>query len=188
MNKWHGAGACSAIVLAGVAAQASCGGASNDAGGGAGGATSSTTTSSSSSTTTSSSGAGGNAASSSSSGAGGNAASSSSSGAGGSTGAGGGGALPAGWLYTNGNKIYAADGKGSGAPWMGRGVNVDDIFFCGYNNTLWMPSPETTARDDGHGPRQRSGSPTFVRMSLGHGQLFQGGELARQRRRSTRRR
>ncbi len=27
---------------------------------------------------------------------------------------------------------------------MGRGVNIDDIFFCGYDNTLWMTSPDQT--------------------------------------------
>src|SRR5277367_1980165 len=46
--------------------------------------------------------------------------------------------LPAGWLYTNGAEIEVSDGKGGGKRWMGRGVNVDDIFLCGYNDTLWM--------------------------------------------------
>lgn len=57
-----------------------------------------------------------------------------------SSGAGAGG-RPAGWLYTEGSKLKVSDGKGSGSVWVGRGVNVDDIFFCGYNNTLWMPAP-----------------------------------------------
>src|SRR5579862_6037079 len=47
------------------------------------------------------------------------------------------GGFPAGWLYTKGSTIYVSNG-GSGTPWMGRGVNVDDIFLCGYDNTLWM--------------------------------------------------
>jgi hypothetical protein len=46
---------------------------------------------------------------------------------------------PAGWLYTDGSQLKLSDGKGSGSAWVGRGVNLDDIFFCGYNNTLWMP-------------------------------------------------
>jgi hypothetical protein len=52
-----------------------------------------------------------------------------------------GGGRPAGWLYTEGNKIFESDGKGAGTPWMGRGMNIDDIFFCGYNGSLWMESP-----------------------------------------------
>jgi hypothetical protein len=52
--------------------------------------------------------------------------------------------LPEGWLYTEGDTIYVSDGQGSGSPWMGRGVNIDDIFFCGYNTSLWMPTPEDT--------------------------------------------
>ncbi len=52
------------------------------------------------------------------------------------------GALPAGWLYTKTNKIYVSDGNGGGTPWMGRGVNVDDLFFCGYNGSLSMNAPE----------------------------------------------
>ena len=51
------------------------------------------------------------------------------------------GGFPAGWLYTSGGKIFVSDGT-SGTPWMGRGVNVDDIFLCGYDNTLWMNAPE----------------------------------------------
>jgi Cellulase (glycosyl hydrolase family 5) len=54
------------------------------------------------------------------------------------------GALPAGWLYTDGNLILSANGQGSGTQWMGRGVNVDDIFFCGFNNTLSMTGSDTT--------------------------------------------
>jgi hypothetical protein len=40
-----------------------------------------------------------------------------------------------------GNKIYVTNGTTS-TVWMGRGVNIDDIFMCGYNGTLWMTSPE----------------------------------------------
>ena len=53
------------------------------------------------------------------------------------------GALPAGWLYTKTNKIYVSDGNGGGTAWMGRGVNMDDIFFCGFNGGLSMSAPDT---------------------------------------------
>ncbi len=53
------------------------------------------------------------------------------------------GGLPAGWLYTKTNKIYVSDGNGGGTPWMGRGVNMDDLFFCGYNGGLSMNAPDT---------------------------------------------
>ncbi len=52
--------------------------------------------------------------------------------------------LPAGWLFTKGGGIYVSKGGSASAPWMGRGVNVDDIFLCGYNYTLWMTSPDAT--------------------------------------------
>jgi Cellulase (glycosyl hydrolase family 5) len=75
------------------------------------------------------------------------------------------GTLPAGWLYTDGAKLKLSDGKGSGVVWMGRGVNLDDIFFCGYDNTLWMPEPggELQAVVEG----LISGwQPNFIRLSL----------------------
>jgi Cellulase (glycosyl hydrolase family 5) len=53
------------------------------------------------------------------------------------------GGLPAGWLYTKASKIYVSDGNGGGSGWMGRGVNMDDIFFCGYNGSLSMSAPDT---------------------------------------------
>jgi hypothetical protein len=77
-----------------------------------------------------------------------------------------GGGLPAGWLYTNGNKIYVSDGGGGGTQWMARGVNVDDVFFCGYNHTLWMSNPQTTLETVFSG-LMSGWKPTFVRMSLG---------------------
>ena len=79
--------------------------------------------------------------------------------------AGGDGGLPAGWLYTSGAKIYVSDGAGGGKPWMGRGVNIDDIFFCGYDNTLWMPTPDQTLETVVTG-LVSGWKPTFVRMSL----------------------
>ena len=56
------------------------------------------------------------------------------------------GGYPAGWLYTDGGKIYVSDGA-TGTQWMGRGVNVDDIFFCGYDRTLYDDVARSDARD-----------------------------------------
>jgi hypothetical protein len=75
------------------------------------------------------------------------------------------GGYPAGWLYTSGNKIYVSHGGSAGVPWMGRGVNIDDIFFCGYNNTLSMTSPDQTLQTVVSG-LMSGWKPTFVRISL----------------------
>ena len=56
--------------------------------------------------------------------------------------------MPAGWLYTQGNKILLSNGS-TGTQWMGRGVNFDDIFMCGYNSSL-------SQSNAGHRPRRRS--------------------------------
>jgi hypothetical protein len=80
--------------------------------------------------------------------------------------AGGDSGIPAGWLYTGGNKIYVSDGTSSGKVWMGRGVNIDDIFLCGYDNTLWMTSPDATLESVVSGLIS-SWKPSFVRVSLG---------------------
>jgi hypothetical protein len=74
------------------------------------------------------------------------------------------GGYPAGWLYTSGSKIYVSDGT-AGKPWMGRGVNIDDIFFCGYNNTLSMASPDQTLETVVSG-LMSGWKPTFIRISL----------------------
>jgi hypothetical protein len=79
---------------------------------------------------------------------------------------GAGGGRPAGWLYTDGSKLKVSDGKGSGAVWVGRGVNIDDIFFCGYNNTLWMPAPADELKKVLEGLLS-SWKPSFIRLSLG---------------------
>jgi hypothetical protein len=71
---------------------------------------------------------------------------------------------PAGWLYTAGAKIYLSGGSG-GTPWMGRGVNTDDVFLCGYDNTLWMTSPGTTVQTIVKGIVS-GWKPNFIRMSL----------------------
>ncbi len=99
-------------------------------------------------------------------GAGGSAGGSATGGAGGSAGSGGTANLPAGWLYTQGSKIYLSDGKGSGTQWMGRGVNMDDLYLCGYNNTLWMTSPEQALEQMASGLIS-DWKPNFIRISLG---------------------
>jgi hypothetical protein len=48
---------------------------------------------------------------------------------------------------------------------MGRGVNVDDIFFCGYDNTLYMTSPDQTLETVLSG-LMSGWKPTFLRISL----------------------
>ncbi len=48
---------------------------------------------------------------------------------------------------------------------MGRGVNMDDIFFCGYDNTLFMSSPDKTLESIGSG-LVKNWKPTFIRISL----------------------
>ncbi|HUJ59676.1 MAG TPA: cellulase family glycosylhydrolase [Kofleriaceae bacterium] len=72
----------------------------------------------------------------------------------------------AGWLYTDGGTIYVHDGTGGGTRWMGRGVNLDDIFLCGYNNTLYLASPDATLETIAAG-LVADWKPTFVRISLG---------------------
>jgi hypothetical protein len=80
--------------------------------------------------------------------------------------AGSGGGTPAGWLYTSGSKLYVSNGNGGGTQWMGRGVNIDDIFLCGYDNTLWMTSPDQTLKTIVSG-LMSGWKPNFVRISLG---------------------
>ncbi len=75
------------------------------------------------------------------------------------------GGFPKGWLYTNGAQIYVSNGNG-GTPWMGRGVNMNDIFLCGYNNTLSMASPDTALKQVVSGMIS-AWKPSLVRMSLG---------------------
>lgn len=48
---------------------------------------------------------------------------------------------------------------------MGRGVNVDDIFFCGYDGTLWMASPDQSLMTIVSGLIS-TWKPNFVRISL----------------------
>ncbi len=77
------------------------------------------------------------------------------------------GGFPAGWLYTKGNQIELSNGAG-GTPWMGRGVNVDDIYFCGYDNTLWMTTPDQTLSQMISG-MITGWKPNLIRISLGMG-------------------
>jgi Cellulase (glycosyl hydrolase family 5) len=74
------------------------------------------------------------------------------------------GGTPKGWLYTTGAKIYVSNGNG-GTAWMGRGVNMDDIFLCGYNSSLSMTTPDKTLEAIVMG--LISGwKPNFIRISL----------------------
>lgn len=74
------------------------------------------------------------------------------------------GGFPSGWLYTSGAKIYESNGSG-GTQWMGRGVNLDDIYFCGYNSTLYLTSPDKTLETVISG-LIGAWKPTFLRISL----------------------
>jgi len=48
---------------------------------------------------------------------------------------------------------------------MGRGVNIDDIFFCGYDNSLWMQGPDKTLETVISG-LMSAWKPNFLRLSL----------------------
>ena len=74
--------------------------------------------------------------------------------------------MSAGWLYTLGNKIYVSNGASAGTPWLGRGVNVDDLFFCGYNYMLQTTNAEALLETEMDGLFS-AWKPSFVRMSLG---------------------
>ncbi len=171
------------LVAGGAALAASCGGSSKaTTGAGAAGTgdaaattgtatttsatTGTATTSATTGSATTTSGTGGSSAATTSTSA---TTSSATSGAGGATSSSGGGGsstgFPAGWLYTTGSKIYVSNGS-SGTPWMGRGVNVDDIFLCGYDHTLWMTNPDQTLETLVSG-LMSGWKPSFVRLSLG---------------------
>ena len=112
---------------------AACGG-----GGGSSGTSGSTSSSGGSSTSSSSNGSSTSSSSSGSS----TSSGSSSSGSGSSSGT----TQTTGWLYTKAgdNKIYVDGGSGE-SVWVGRGVNVDDLFLGGYNYTLWMATADAEA-------------------------------------------
>ncbi|HEY3822440.1 MAG TPA: cellulase family glycosylhydrolase [Polyangiaceae bacterium] len=79
-----------------------------------------------------------------------------------------GGLPPAGWLYTvaGKNEIYVSNGS-SGTVWMGRGVNMDDLFLCGYNEGFWMTSPSGEQALTGMlSALMTDWKPTFLRVSL----------------------
>jgi Bacterial Ig-like domain/Cellulase (glycosyl hydrolase family 5) len=74
-----------------------------------------------------------------------------------------------GWLYTksNDNKIYVNDGSGE-QVWVGRGVNVDDMFLGGYNGSLWMATADAEqALKDSMSSLVSQWKPNFVRVNLG---------------------
>ena len=75
------------------------------------------------------------------------------------------GAMPAGWLYTSSGKIYVANGSGAGTQWMGRGVNIDDLFLCGYNSGLSNSSAETDLEGI-VSTLMKNWKPNFIRTSL----------------------
>lgn len=87
---------------------------------------------------------------------------------GGGGGAGGEGPVPSGWLFTVAHDphVHIATDGGS-AIWMGRGVNIDDLFLCGYNYGFWMTSPSgeesLLAVLDA---LMATWQPTFLRVSL----------------------
>jgi hypothetical protein len=116
------------VIAAFTVMLAACGGGSGGSG-------------STSSSSTPSSGSSGSGSSSTSSGASGG-TSTSSSGSGSSSGT----TQTTGWLYTKAsdNKIYLNSGAGE-SVWIGRGVNVDDLFLGGYNYTLWMTTADAEA-------------------------------------------
>lgn len=73
--------------------------------------------------------------------------------------------VPNGWLYTQGNQILLSNGT-TGTPWIGRGVNVDDLFLCGYNGSAWMTNAESTLTTLVSNLLS-TWKPNFVRVSLG---------------------
>jgi hypothetical protein len=75
------------------------------------------------------------------------------------------GGYPAGWLLTSGNQIMLSTGGSAPVPWMGRGVNTDDIFLCGYDSTLWMTAPDQTVEKVVSG-LMGAWKPSFIRISL----------------------
>jgi hypothetical protein len=79
-----------------------------------------------------------------------------------------GGLPPAGWLYTvaGDNVVYVSNGS-SGTVWMGRGVNMDDVFLCGYDEGFWMTNPSSAQALTGMlSDLMANWKPTFVRVSL----------------------
>jgi hypothetical protein len=72
---------------------------------------------------------------------------------------------PAGWLTTRGSRILVSDGKGGGTVWVGRGVNVDDLFLCGFNCRLDLSSSGELLGTLVAG-LVREWRPTFLRISL----------------------
>ncbi|MEO8900750.1 MAG: cellulase family glycosylhydrolase [Polyangiaceae bacterium] len=71
-----------------------------------------------------------------------------------------------GWLYTMGNQILVSNGgSGAGTRWVGRGVNMDDLFFCGYNYMLMTQGAEALLKQEIDGLFS-AWKPNFVRISL----------------------
>lgn len=78
------------------------------------------------------------------------------------------GVLPSGWLYTQGNHVLVSDGAGGGSVWVGRGVNMDDVFLCGYNYGLWMSTTDVESALEAMADAVVvDWHASFVRVSLG---------------------
>ena len=75
------------------------------------------------------------------------------------------GVVPSGWLYTQNGKLYVSNGS-SGTQWVGRGVNADDVYLCGYNGSLWMSDPASSLSTM-MTSLVSTWKPTFIRVSLG---------------------
>jgi hypothetical protein len=74
--------------------------------------------------------------------------------------------VPAGWLYTNYQEFNYSTGTG-GYPWMGRGVNVDDLFLGGGNNPLGRVPDAGGTLQTLIATVISQWKPTFLRISLG---------------------
>lgn len=101
-------------------------------------------------------------------GTGGSAGSAPAGGTSGTGGSGGGPAnnMPTGWLYTSGAKIYVSNGNGGGKQWMGRGVDLDDIFLCGNNNPLGSVQNPDSVLEQMVSVLMSDWKPNFVRVQL----------------------
>jgi hypothetical protein len=87
---------------------------------------------------------------------------------------GGTGGTDDGWLHTapEDPHIYTADDE----VWMGRGVNIDDIFLGGYNCNYWMGSEAEAALLDTVAVLLETWKPNFVRVSLAMSSYYQSPE------------
>jgi hypothetical protein len=92
----------------------------------------------------------------------------------GGTASGGASATDDGWLHTvpADPHIYTADDE----VWVGRGVNIDDIFLGGYNCNYWMGAEGEAALLDTVAVLLDSWKPSFVRVSLAMSSFYRSGD------------